>query len=137
MPPQGGVQIPALTPLCSGQPKVCDINNNNLNNGLNAKSGCDSGGNAFLCSDYSPTPVASNHSFGFALMFNTGSCCRCYDVTWTSGAATGKTMTVQVINAADAPKTGDVKAGDIVIQTPGGGSGDNAAGCRAQYGTNW
>jgi hypothetical protein len=45
-------------------------------------------------------------------------------------------MIVQAITTANAG-TGDVGKNDIVIQTPGGGSGDNSLGCRAQYGTNW
>ncbi|KAK0727834.1 hypothetical protein B0T26DRAFT_748132 [Lasiosphaeria miniovina] len=40
----------------------------------------------------------------------------CYRLTWTGGA--------------------DVKVGDVVILTPGGGSGGNDAGCRSQYGKN-
>ncbi len=117
-------------------PKVCDINNNELRDGLTAKSGCDDGGKGYLCNDYSPIPVAGNMSYGFAVMFGAEHCCRCYEVTWTSGAAAGKSMIVQAINTAGDP-TGDLRAADMVIQTPGGGSGQNSAGCRNQYGTTW
>ncbi len=44
-------------------------------------------------------------------------------------------MVVQALNTFD--PTGDVKASDVVILTPGGGSGPNEAGCRNQYGTTW
>jgi len=56
-------------------------------------------------------------------------------LTWTSGAATGKQMVVQAVGNAF-PDAGH-HDGDIVIQTPGGGSGPNVAGCQTQYGTNW
>ena len=82
-------------------------------------------------------PQASNISYGFAVMFGAEHCCKCYSVTWSSGAATGKTMIVQAITTADNEKGSAVGKNDIVIQTPGGGSGDNDQGCRNQYGTNW
>ena len=44
-------------------------------------------------------------------------------------------MIVQALNTFD--PTGDVKTNDVVILTPGGGSGPNEAGCRNQYGTTW
>ncbi|OBZ73157.1 putative endoglucanase type K [Grifola frondosa] len=56
-----------------------------------------------------------------------GNCCMCYEFTWTSGAAAGKSMIVQAINA------GGITDVDFDIYTPGGGVGDYNA-CTAQYG---
>jgi len=53
---------------------------------------------------------------------------------WTSGAARGKKFIFQVVNRTPA---GDLKQNDVIILTPGGGSGPNDVGCRAQYGTTW
>ncbi len=103
-------------------------------NSQTIKSGC-SGGAGFLCDSYSPTPVADDLSYGFAVKGSSGDCCKCFEMTWTSGNATGKRMVVQAINVAGT--SGDVGADDIVVLTPGGGVGPNDAGCRAQYGTTW
>lgn len=116
-----------------GSAKVCDINNNPLANGLNAQSGCNAG-TGYLCDTYVPTPVSDALSYGFAVM-GSGSCCKCFQVTWWDGNARGKQMIVQAVNQFDV--TGDLKKDDIVILTPGGGNGPNEAGCRNQYGRNW
>jgi hypothetical protein len=77
-------------------------------------------------------------AFGFAVGFAAADCCRCFELTWTSGAARGRRMTVQTINVG-VVGDGDanVTATDFVILTPGGGVGPNEAGCRNQYGTSW
>ncbi|KAM7203935.1 glycoside hydrolase [Rhypophila sp. PSN 637] len=118
-----------------GSPKVCDINNNPLANGLSATTGCSSG-IGYLCDTYVPVPVSDTLSYGFATVGPTASCCKCYQLTWTSGAAKGKQMVVQVINSFGSG-TNDVKGNDMVILAPGGGAGPNEAGCRSQYGRNW
>ncbi|KAL1898253.1 hypothetical protein Sste5346_003660 [Sporothrix stenoceras] len=119
----------------SGTAHVCDINNNILGNGPLAKSGCDSGGTGYLCDSYAPVPVSNNLSYGFAVMMASNDCCKCYQLTWTSGQAAGKQMIVQAINIGS--PSGNVGSNDIVILTPGGGVGPNSAGCRNQYGTSW
>jgi len=59
-------------------------------------------------------------------------------ITWKSGNANGKQMIVQAVNNFEVTKDApDVRANDIVILAPGGGSGPNEAGCRNQYGRNW
>jgi hypothetical protein len=118
-----------------GFPKVCDINNNVIQNGLDASTGCTSGGNGFLCQDYSPVATSDSMSYGFGIMSSTGNCCKCYQLTWSSGNANGKSMVVQIINSFS--PSGDVGANDIILLTPGGGVGPNNAGCRYQYGTSW
>jgi hypothetical protein len=80
-------------------------------------------------------PVTDTLSYGFAVINGAANCCKCFQLTWTSGAARGKQMVVQAINLFE--PSGDVKAGDVVVLTPGGGSGPNEVGCRAQYGTTW
>jgi len=116
-----------------GVPKVCDINNNPLTKPLDTQSGCASG-TGYLCDLYAPVPVSDELSYGFATM-PTANCCKCFQVTWKSGAAAGKQMIVQVVNNFNATK--DLKSNDIVILTPGGGNGPNENGCRNQYGRNW
>lgn len=128
---------------------MCDISSNVIrNNGASRTSGCDASvGNttapnqaAYLCNDYSPKAADEHISYGFAAMPG-NNCCKCYQLQWTSGAAQGKSMVVQVINQAtggdDGKGNGDVKDQDIVILTPGGGSGPYESGCRRQWGTAW
>jgi hypothetical protein len=62
-------------------------------------------------------------------------CCKCFQLTWRNGAAADKKMIVQAINGFDV--TGDLKASDMVILSPGGGHGPNEAGCKKQYGRTW
>jgi hypothetical protein len=114
---------------------VCDINNNRIGDGLNASTGCDSGGKGYLCDAYMPTPNSDSLAYGFATMVGNNKCCKCYQLTWTSGNANGKTMIVQAINTGSA--SGDVGQNDIILLTPGGGVGPNSAGCRYQYGSTW
>lgn len=125
----------SLPPGTSGTVQVCDINNNPLGNGALATSGCEDGGTGYLCDTYTPVPVSDRLSYGFAVMMARDDCCKCYELTWTSGQAAGKQMVVQAINVG-AP-SGSVGARDVVVLTPGGGVGPNAAGCRHQYGTSW
>ena len=44
-------------------------------------------------------------------------------------------MIVQTINTF--PVGNNLTAADLVLLTPGGGTGDTTAGCRSQYGTVW
>ena len=117
-----------------GSPKVCDINNNPVRDGLNTQSGCQAG-NGYLCDLYAPTPVTDELSYGFATMNGANNCCKCFQLTWRNGAAAGKQMIVQAINGFDL--TGDLKSSDMVILSPGGGHGPNEAGCKKQYGRTW
>lgn len=125
-----------------GVAKTCDVNNNLLNGGGNAKSACDANANgtAYLCDAYQPTPTQDNFSYGFAAMPG-NNCCKCYQLTWTSGGAQGKQMVVQIINQAtggdDGKGNGEVRNDDIVILTPGGGTGPYESGCLKQYGGAW
>ena len=105
----------------------------------NAKSGCDSGGNAYECYDLAPWYDSStNLSYGFAA-YNGVSCGACFELQFTgegqSGAndgATaikGKQMIVQVINI------GNITSGQFDLLIPGGGVGQMTAGCTAQWGS--
>jgi hypothetical protein len=69
-------------------------------------------------------------SYGFAAMSSSDSCCKCYQVKWTSGIAAGKSIVVQAIDIGGS-------SNQIIILTPGGGVGPHDSGCRAQYGTSW
>ncbi len=104
---------------------MCDINNNPLNSktALTAKSGCDSGGQGYLCDRYTPVPTADDLAYGFAAM-GAGTCCKCYQLQWTSGAGRGKKMVVQAIDMTSGAGNGQngnsVVNGDIVIRPPAG-----------------
>lgn len=106
----------------------------------NAKSGCDSGGSAFECYDFSPWYDSStNMSYGFAA-YNASGCGVCYELQFSgsgqyganAGAAAikGKQMIVQVINI------GNITSGQFDLLIPGGGVGAETAGCSAQWGSS-
>jgi hypothetical protein len=83
--------------------QTCDKNDRPLNDGGNTKSGCDNGGNAFMCSSQSPWAVNATHSYGWAAVNIAGSseanwCCACYELTFTSGPVNGKKLIVQATN---------------------------------------
>ncbi|KAM7189618.1 RlpA-like double-psi beta-barrel-containing domain containing protein [Rhypophila sp. PSN 637] len=121
-----------------GAPKVCNINNDplGLSAGLSAAPGCGQGGNAYLCDIYAPVPVSEQLSYGFAIMRDKTSCCKCFELTWKSGTpAAGKKMQVQIINIGGDKTTSS--ANDLIIYTPGGGVGPVYDGCRQQYGKSW
>lgn len=111
--------------------KTCDGNQNTLS--AAATSGCD-GGTAYTCANNQPWAVSSNLAYGFAAVNIAGGtesswCCQCYQLTFTSGAAQGKTMIVQATNTG-----GDLGSNQFDILIPGGGVGIYN-GCNSQYGS--
>lgn len=83
--------------------RTCDKNDQPLNDGGNTRSGCDSGGSAFMCSNQSPWAVNETVAYGWAAVNIAGSneaawCCACYELTFTSGPVAGKKMIVQATN---------------------------------------
>ena len=111
---------------------MCDANNSTVWDGINVQSGCLTV-NGFLCDSYSPKPVIEQPSYGFAIMNGTQNYCKCFQLTWRSGAATGKQTVTQASNGFDL--TGGLEATDMVILSSGGGHGPKDAGCNKQYGT--
>jgi hypothetical protein len=94
---------PKKANLVGGPVGTCDKNDNPLNDGGNTRSGCDSGGNAYMCSNHAPWAVNETTSYGWAAVRisggNEGSwCCACYELTFTSGPVQGKKMIVQATN---------------------------------------
>jgi hypothetical protein len=87
---------------------TCDKNDNPLTD-FGAKSACESGGTAYMCSDQSPWAVNDQLSYGFAATTLPG-CCACYELTFTSGAVNGKKMIVQATNTG-----GDLTANQFDI----------------------
>ncbi|KAH8905986.1 beta-1,4-endoglucanase [Coniochaeta sp. PMI_546] len=113
--------------------QTCDKNDRALNDGGNTKSGCDNGGNAFMCSSQSPWAVNATHSYGWAAVNIAGSneaswCCACYELTFTSGPVSGKKLIVQATNTG-----GDLGNNHFDLAIPGGGVGQFNA-CTNQYG---
>ncbi len=90
--------------LASGANPVasCDKNDNKLSN-YDAKSGCNGGGPAYMCSSQAPWAVSDSLAYGYAAATIAGGsesswCCGCYELTFTSGAVSRKKMVVQVTN---------------------------------------
>ncbi|KAL0067978.1 hypothetical protein AAF712_004881 [Marasmius tenuissimus] len=101
---------------------TCDKAGNVLDPSV--KSGCDSGGTAFTCTNYSPFAVDNNTAYGFAAVRLSGQtesswCCACYELTFTSGPVSGKKMIVQATNTG-----GDLGNNHFDILMPGGGVGE-------------
>lgn len=81
----------------------CDINDNPLTVYDTAKSACDSGGTAYMCSSQTPWAVSDTLAYGYAATSIAGGteatwCCACYQLTFTSTSIAGKTMIVQATN---------------------------------------
>ncbi|KAI9682265.1 MAG: hypothetical protein M1817_000319 [Caeruleum heppii] len=111
--------------------QTCDVDNNPLTDAL-AKSGCE-GGDAYMCADQTPWAVDENTAYGFAAVSIAGSseaswCCSCYELTFTSGPASGKKMVVQATNTG-----ADLGDNQFDLAIPGGGVGLFNA-CTKQYG---
>lgn len=90
--------------LASGATPVqsCDKSDNPLSN-VDAKSGCESGGTAYMCSNQSPWAVSDTLAYGYAATSISGGseaswCCACYELTFTSAPLVGKKMVVQSTN---------------------------------------
>ncbi|KAL1878211.1 homocitrate synthase lys21 [Diaporthe australafricana] len=101
-----------------------------------AVSGCESGGNAFTCTNQAPWAANSLVSYGFAATSISGGtesswCCACYALTFTSGKAKGKVMLVQSVNTG-----GDLSGNQFDLQIPGGGTGI-FDGCTSEFGSSW
>ncbi|KAI8145810.1 endo-beta-1,4-glucanase [Fennellomyces sp. T-0311] len=97
----------------------------------NEQSGC-SGGSAYMCIDNQPWAVDEDLSYGFAAASlagkdESGWCCGCYELTFTSGEVSGKKMVVQVTNTG-----GDLGNNHFDLQIPGGGIGI-FNGCQTQW----
>ena len=128
-------------PSCSWTTSVpsCQKDGTSKITDKNAKSGCDSGGSAFECYDFSPWYDSStNMAYGFAA-YNASGCGVCYELQFTgdgnSGpnagaqALKGQQMIVQVINI------GNITSGQFDLLIPGGGVGAMTNGCSAQWGS--
>lgn len=104
---------------------------------VDQKNGCESGGSAFECYDFSPWfDSGTNMSYGFAA-YNGVACGTCFELQFTGngnsgandGAAAikGQQMIVQVINI------GGIAANQFDLLIPGGGVGA-MNGCSTQWG---
>ncbi|KAG2232456.1 hypothetical protein INT48_005173 [Thamnidium elegans] len=104
----------------------------------NTQSGCNGGG-GYMCNNNQPWAVNDGLAYGFAAASIAGSsesgwCCGCYELTFTSGPVTGKKMVVQVTNTG-----GDLGQNHFDLQMPGGGIGI-FDGCSSQWNlpsSNW
>jgi hypothetical protein len=103
-----------------------------------AKNGCEGGGTAYECYDFSPWyDSGTNMSYGF-VAYNGVPCGTCFMIQFNGngnsgpndGAAKlkGQQMVVQVINI------GGIQANQFDLLVPGGGVGAMTAGCTAQWG---
>jgi hypothetical protein len=133
-----GPQPPTNPHPRRGTAKVCGKDNNVLatRQGQDEASSCtrDRAGNAYLCSDYSPRPMAEDWSYAFVITEGAENCCKCFELTWEDGPARGKRLVTQVINTGGKEEAG---VRDWIVLTPGGGVGPNTAGCNSQFGYDW
>ena len=97
-------------PSCSWQGKAnvtspvatCNKDNTPLND-LSATSAC-SNGTAYGCADQAPWQVDNATAYGYSAVVITGKteaewCCACFELTFTSGPARGRKMTVQSVDS--------------------------------------
>jgi hypothetical protein len=99
--------------------------------GVNERSGCD-GGTAFNAFSQAPFTIDGD-LYGYAAVRIAGLreeqwCGKCYQLEFTGGPLTGKTMTVLATNTG-----GDLKSNHFDIAIPGGGVGMFAEGCKRQF----
>nr|CAD39198.1 endoglucanase [Mastotermes darwiniensis hindgut symbiont sp.] len=98
---------------------------------VDLKSGCD-GGPSYVCVDQAPWAVNSSYFMGTAAAALSGGsesdlCCRCFELTFTSGQSNGKKMLVQITNTGS-----DLSGNQFDLLIPGGGVGI-FDGCSRQY----
>lgn len=89
--------------LKQGPVGTCDRSDNGLNDGGATRSGCDSGGSAYMCSDQAPWAIDDDLAYGWAAVRVSGQtesqhCCACYQLDIQDGPAAGKRMIVQATN---------------------------------------
>ncbi|KAG1233273.1 hypothetical protein G6F68_001500 [Rhizopus microsporus] len=128
-------------PSCSwnGKAKVSSPVRSCAKNGVtligdNVQSGC-AGGDAYVCNNNQPWVVNDNLSYGFVAASISGGgegrwCCSCFEFTFTSTAAKGKKMVVQITNTGNDPGTETGTHFDLLM--PGGGVGQ-FNGCKPQW----
>ena len=92
-------------PQVSGSVGTCSIDDSPFD-GAGAPSGCEPGGQAFMCSSHSPWEVSDELSYGWAAVriaggSEAGWCCACYELTFTDGPVAGKRMIVQATNTGE------------------------------------
>ncbi|PMD41923.1 glycoside hydrolase family 45 protein [Hyaloscypha variabilis F] len=120
--------------LASGANPVasCGKNDQPLSD-YGAKSGCESGGTAYMCSNQSPWAVSDTLAYGFAATTIAGGtesswCCACYELTFTSAPLVGKKLIVQTTNTGS-----DLSSNQFDLAIPGGGVGQ-FNGCTNEWG---
>jgi len=107
--------------------------------GVDSKNGCEGGGSAYECYDFSPWyDAGTNLAYGF-VAYNGVACGTCFMLQFTGGghsgtnagatALKGQQMVVQVINI------GGIEANQFDILVPGGGVGA-MNGCSTQWGSS-
>jgi hypothetical protein len=107
--------------------------------GVDSKNGCEGGGSAYECYDFSPWyDAGTNTAYGFAA-YNGVACGTCFMLQFTGGghsgtndgasALKGQQMVVQVINI------GGIEANQFDVLIPGGGVGA-MNGCATQWGSS-
>lgn len=89
----------------SGVVGTCSADDTPLSD-TNASSGCEPGGQAFMCSSHAPWAVSEDLAYGWAAVriaggSEAGWCCACYELTFTEGPVAGKKMVVQATNTGE------------------------------------
>jgi hypothetical protein len=105
----------------------------------NAKSGCDGGGSAYECYDFSPWyDAATNMSYGFAA-HNGVACGTCFMLQFTGDGHSGSNAGAQALKGqqmiVQAINIGGIDSQQFDLLIPGGGVGA-MNGCTTQWGSS-
>ncbi|KAL1517951.1 hypothetical protein ABEB36_001647 [Hypothenemus hampei] len=105
----------------------------------NTQSGCESDGNAYMCTAQTGVIVNSTFAYGFAaaafISPPENMCCTCFLVTFLKGEwgdCSDKKMIVQITNTGGSSSTNSTE-NNIEIAIPGGGVGYFTQGCKKQW----
>ena len=86
----------------NGQTNVNSCAKNGIDIVSRSEQSVCNGGNSHTCNNNQPQVINDQLSHGFAAFSQSGSCCKCYELTFTSGPVSGKKMIVQVNFKIDA-----------------------------------
>ncbi|GME72824.1 unnamed protein product [Ambrosiozyma monospora] len=116
----------------------CSAKDKKLTFSSSLKSGCQTGGNTFACSDQHAYAASDSIAYGFAVgklteMKSADMACSCFRLTFQSEALSGKQMIVQITNTGTYP---DDHHFDLAM--PGANTyGEFSSGCQSQFGSSY
>ncbi|GME82770.1 unnamed protein product [Ambrosiozyma monospora] len=116
----------------------CNSKDQELTYSSSLKSGCQTGGNTFACSDQRAYSSSDSLAYGFAVgklteMTYEEMACTCFKLTFSSSVLSGKQMIVQITNTGTYP---DDHHFDLAM--PGANTyGEYSSGCESEFGSSY